>query len=316
MNRKLTACLIAFLILSVFGVPVSAGGWAVITLEGWPASSTVGQAVTVQFSIRQHGIRLLEGIDPSVNLRNALNNESLRIDALPVSGKPGFYEATWSFPSGGEWEWSIQAFGMDQRMPDLEVQAEAGAPISKPSSEPDRIPSTPVSAGIAGLLLVGGLAAVLLRRQVRWAFAAILLGFLVGGAGLVWAAFQNDHRASLLETVSNLPSTPISGADLFVAKGCISCHTNHKVDSQYVGFNAEIGPDLTDFSTSPEYLRMWLKDPASVRANAEMPNLGLDEAEIDALIAFLEDPESTSEKLQPGKQKIEIPLTATLNPPK
>jgi cytochrome c1 len=48
-----------------------------------------------------------------------------------------------------------------------------------------------------------------------------------------------------------------------------------------------MGPNLTNIKASPEYLRIWLKDPQSAKSNAQMPNLGLGEAEIEALIAFI-----------------------------
>ncbi|MBI3170086.1 MAG: cytochrome c oxidase subunit II, partial [Chloroflexi bacterium] len=41
------------------------------------------------------------------------------------------------------------------------------------------------------------------------------------------------------------------------------------------------------FTASPEYLRMWLADPKSVKRLTETPNLKLSETEIEALIAFI-----------------------------
>jgi mono/diheme cytochrome c family protein len=77
------------------------------------------------------------------------------------------------------------------------------------------------------------------------------------------------------------------GARLFVAKGCITCHTNNKVEraSQYLV--VEAGPNLSTFSASPEVLRIRLKDPAAAKTDTQMPNLGLKEYEIEALIAFI-----------------------------
>jgi cytochrome c1 len=44
---------------------------------------------------------------------------------------------------------------------------------------------------------------------------------------------------------------------------------------------------LSNFSASPEALRLRLKDPASVKSDTWMPNLNLSDAEIEALIAFI-----------------------------
>jgi len=49
----------------------------------------------------------------------------------------------------------------------------------------------------------------------------------------------------------------------------------------------DIGPNLSNFSADPEYLRGWLRNPASVKPKTEMPALQLSDSEIDALIAFL-----------------------------
>jgi hypothetical protein len=48
-----------------------------------------------------------------------------------------------------------------------------------------------------------------------------------------------------------------------------------------------IGLDLTRFTASPEYLRSWLSDPASVKQDTEMPDLNLSGAEIEELITFI-----------------------------
>ena len=78
------------------------------------------------------------------------------------------------------------------------------------------------------------------------------------------------------------------GRQLFLAKGCITCHSNSKASrsSEYmtIGMGA---PDLSKFSASPEALHLRLKDPASVKSDTGMPNLNLSEAEIEALIAFI-----------------------------
>jgi cytochrome c1 len=49
----------------------------------------------------------------------------------------------------------------------------------------------------------------------------------------------------------------------------------------------EMGPNLTNYPTTAEYLRVWLKDPATLKPTTQMPNLELKETEIEALIAFL-----------------------------
>lgn len=75
------------------------------------------------------------------------------------------------------------------------------------------------------------------------------------------------------------------GAALFRAKGCVSCHRHAAVAQG----GTSIGPDLTAYEADPAFLRRWLADPAAVRPGTLMPDLELDEDEIEVLIAFLED---------------------------
>jgi cytochrome c2 len=77
------------------------------------------------------------------------------------------------------------------------------------------------------------------------------------------------------------------GRDLFIAKGCLTCHVNDRIEPRYISFSSQIGPNLTEYPTTAEYLRVWLKDPTSLKPATQMPNLELAEDEIEALIAFL-----------------------------
>lgn len=77
------------------------------------------------------------------------------------------------------------------------------------------------------------------------------------------------------------------GKQLFVAKGCITCHVHGDVqDSGPV----PIGPDLTKPAYAADYLKMWLADPTMrppKDPNKRMPKLELKPQEITALVAFL-----------------------------
>ena len=87
-------------------------------------------------------------------------------------------------------------------------------------------------------------------------------------------------------TTSTNPQSKVDyGRALFVAKGCSACHTYSGITHSIPG--PVIGPDLTNHPADPTFLRQWLHDPASIRPDTRMPNLGLDEAEIEALIDFL-----------------------------
>jgi cytochrome c2 len=79
------------------------------------------------------------------------------------------------------------------------------------------------------------------------------------------------------------------GRALFRDKGCIACHVNERVDGPQ-GEMGGIGPILTDYRNDPALLQRWLSDPAAVKPGTLMPNLHLSEAEIQDLIAFLNEP--------------------------
>lgn len=77
------------------------------------------------------------------------------------------------------------------------------------------------------------------------------------------------------------------GRSLFVAKGCVTCHTHS--DSK-----AEMGdapPDLTDRTFAPSYLAEYLTNPKikppANKNGWQMPNPQLKQAEIAALVAFI-----------------------------
>lgn len=76
------------------------------------------------------------------------------------------------------------------------------------------------------------------------------------------------------------PTTP--GARLFIAKGCVSCHSLH-------GQGGSVGPALDDVGrrvTRDDLLRR-LRDPASVQPRTLMPRIPLTDEERNGLARFL-----------------------------
>ncbi len=83
------------------------------------------------------------------------------------------------------------------------------------------------------------------------------------------------------------------GRQLFVAKGCGSCHLNGDVP-EFAHLNRTItgvGPDLTGRRLEASYIRQRLSDPGSLppigTGNVRMPNLDLATADVEALVALL-----------------------------
>jgi cytochrome c2 len=117
---------------------------------------------------------------------------------------------------------------------------------------------------------------------------ALVIAGLVLGAGSIVSAAQQPAAQPEAKVVSASPalSQVEVGRQLFIAKGCMVCHSHSETNTVREIF-VDSGPNLTNIKASPEYLRLWLKDPKSAKSTAQMPNLGLNEAEIEALIAFI-----------------------------
>lgn len=84
------------------------------------------------------------------------------------------------------------------------------------------------------------------------------------------------------------------GRKEFVENTCGACHRIQNVD----GANGTFGPDLTHFMSretlgsgvapnDEEHLRFWLKDPQVLKPGCLMPNMKLNDQEIDLILAFL-----------------------------
>lgn len=84
------------------------------------------------------------------------------------------------------------------------------------------------------------------------------------------------------------------GAQVFANGACITCHTVRGTQAQ-----GKVGPDLTHFGgrtsiaartldNTPENLAKWLHNPPAIKPGSDMPNLGLSDDDVRALVAYLE----------------------------
>ena len=84
---------------------------------------------------------------------------------------------------------------------------------------------------------------------------------------------------------------PLDGLQVVEAV-CAACHTVAGTKAQ-----GTVGPELTGFASreliagilpnTRENLRLWLADPPAAKPSTAMPNLGLSEQQIDALVVYL-----------------------------
>jgi len=187
---------------------------------------------------------------------------------------------------------------MDQKMPMLSVAAPKVVAAADPpvvETEPVNFlasPLTILSAAVLAVGLAGGF--IGLRRRSRPVMALTVvcllagLALLIAGVGSASSVeAQTQSKADVIKGASSLSQVEY-GRQLFIAKGCITCHHSSKAASRSEYWTIEMGaPDLSNFSASPEVLFIRLKDPSAAKSDTQMPNLDLTETQIEALVAFI-----------------------------
>jgi mono/diheme cytochrome c family protein len=186
MNRMLLGLsLAAFLAAST---TISAGGWAVITLDTLPERIRAGEPITLGYTVRQHGVRLLDGLSGAIEASAG----SRRVAAAARSDGPaGHYVATLAMPEPGLWSLTIHSgFGGQGTLSllPLEVLAPAAHPAAQASSA--RGHRLFVAKGCATCHKIEG------RASPAGA---------VHGPPLVPRKFQADYLARILQNPAVLP---------------------------------------------------------------------------------------------------------------
>ena len=106
---RLGAALIALLALAT---PAFAGGWAVVTLDALPSEMEAGQALSLGFMVRQHGVTPVDtsewgGAGPPILMaKNSATGETLERNARK-DGPVGHYVVDVTFPAAGSWDVEI-----------------------------------------------------------------------------------------------------------------------------------------------------------------------------------------------------------------
>jgi mono/diheme cytochrome c family protein len=83
-----------------------AGGWAVVTVEDLPDHVVAGRPVQLEFTVRQHGVEPMTGLEPQVEVRG--RGAPLRAMAAPA-GAAGRYRATLTVPEPGDWTLTVHS---------------------------------------------------------------------------------------------------------------------------------------------------------------------------------------------------------------
>ncbi|MFN8646225.1 MAG: cytochrome c [Gemmatimonadales bacterium] len=80
-----------------YGAARVVGGWAVVSVENPPEVLRAGATYRLEFTVRQHGVTLLDGLNPHVVVADA-SGGGTRVAAHPAGAK-GRYVASFTVPS-------------------------------------------------------------------------------------------------------------------------------------------------------------------------------------------------------------------------
>lgn len=129
-------------------------------------------------------------------------------------------------------------------------------------------------------------------------YRATIVAEEAGAVELRIDADFNRQRITLLPVAVTAPGAAPApaghaerGRTLFVAKGCVTCHLVADDDAVAERMVVQAGPALTGRRLATEYVTAKLDDPrmgqAALASQTQMPDLGLDAGEIEALAAWL-----------------------------
>jgi len=125
------------MVLLLPAIVALAGGWAAITVEDLPDHVAAGRPVSLEFTVRQHGVSPLNGLEPRVEGR--ARGARVRAAAVPV-GAAGQYRATVTIPEPGEWTFTIHSgFGNSRvTLPPIAAIAPGARPVAVTENERGR----------------------------------------------------------------------------------------------------------------------------------------------------------------------------------
>lgn len=130
-------------------------------------------------------------------------------------------------------------------------------------------------------------------EEVKQARLALEQVATAPGAALATKAAQAPTAAATPAAQQAAGADAAAAHALFKAKACIGCHVAPGIP-EAVGTT---GPNLGGIASRPQIsaglplnadnLKKWLKDPPAVKPGTLMPNLGLSDADIETLVAWI-----------------------------
>jgi hypothetical protein len=122
--------------LLVVGAIGAYGGWATVTVEDLPDHVVARRPVSLTFTVRQHGVRLLSGLEPRVE---ATSGRLTAAAAASAGGEAGQYTAALVLADTGDWSITIRSGFLNSSATLLPIRAIApDAPTPLPLTEAER----------------------------------------------------------------------------------------------------------------------------------------------------------------------------------
>jgi hypothetical protein len=87
---------------------VSMGGWAVVTVSKIPDAWITGKQLQLTWKVRQHGVREIDGLRPTLEARSGSQLVRGTTWAFEEDGEKG-YRGTITFPERGDWQVTIHS---------------------------------------------------------------------------------------------------------------------------------------------------------------------------------------------------------------
>jgi hypothetical protein len=178
-----------------------AGGWANVTLDSLPTDVRAGQALSIGFMVRQHGITPVSKIGdltlkPYLLAVHAASKTEIRADARQ-SGEVGHFVVEVTFPKDGAWTFKIVpapfpdpveiGFATEAAVIPLEVKAPL---VGEPGGDPVRA-AQPAQAAPASVV-----AAPAASRRGVWLATGGIVGVAIGLTLLVQRGALRRRTAS------------------------------------------------------------------------------------------------------------------------
>jgi hypothetical protein len=147
-----------------------AGGWATVGLSSLPEGTQPREVWMVDLTVLQHGRTPLEGIAPTVLIRDARGGDEKAFPAKPTE-RAGVYRAHVAFPSAGRWTYAVDDdFSQVHQLGTVRIGAgrESATAAARPTSAAPTDPCDGVTlAGALGIALGAGLLAALFTAALR-----------------------------------------------------------------------------------------------------------------------------------------------------